>query len=146
MSAAAPTSPSDGTARGDNRLVVVPPAPAILPFPVGEGDDLAVALREQLGRISRHYARDVGDLRQRLSDARAAEELARRRAAQAETEASEARAEANGLRRVLAVTQLHLEDARDRHDVLASAMDIPWYRMMQRRAAMRQVRRLTPER
>jgi hypothetical protein len=127
--------------------VVVPPAPPILPeiYPVGEGGELTEALREQLARIARHYARDVGDLRQQLSCARAAEELARRHAARAEVEASEARSEANGLRRVLAVTQLHLEDARDRHDTLASAIDIPWYRMMQRRAAMRQVRRLSAD-
>ncbi len=144
MSASVPTSPTGEPSRADSHLVVVPPAPPILPelYPVGDGGELTDALREQLARISRHYARDVGDLRQRLSDARAAEALARRHAARAEAEANEARDEANGLRRVLAVTQLHLEDARDRHDTLASALDVPWYRMMQRRAAMRQVRRL----
>jgi hypothetical protein len=145
MSAAVPTSHTEEASRNDGRLVVVPPAPPILPevYPVGEGGELTEALREQLARISRHYAKDVGDLRQRLAEARAAEDLARRQADRSAAEASEAREEANGLRRVLAVTQLHLEDARDRHDTLASALDIPWYRMMQRRAAMRQVRRLS---
>lgn len=147
MSASVPTSPTEETSRIDSRLVMVPPAPPILPelYAVGEGGELTDALREQVARISRHYARDVGDLRQRLADARSAEDLARRHAARAEAEACEARDEANGLRRVLAVTQLHLEDARDRHDTLASALDIPWYRMMQRRATLRQVRRLGPE-
>ncbi|MEZ4267244.1 MAG: hypothetical protein R3F39_12770 [Myxococcota bacterium] len=145
MSAAVPTSPTEDASRADSRLVVVPPAPPILPelYPVGEGGELTEALRDQLARISRHYARDVGDLRQQLATARANEDLARRQAERAESEACEARDEAHGLRRVLAVTQLHLEDARDRHDTLASALDIPWYRMMQRRAALRQVRRLS---